>query len=103
MDKSNGGFVLEYHESGPEIVVYLGLATASIILVRSVVDLITALLKAIQNERGKHPERIKITKRRVVKAQIEGEKIMELNLPLSDDIIKKLNDNIRNAIEERNK
>jgi len=37
-------YVLECHESGPEIVVYLGMATASIALIKSVVDLIAVFL-----------------------------------------------------------
>ena len=39
-------FDLEEHESGPEILVYLAVATAGITLVKSVIDLITAVIKA---------------------------------------------------------
>lgn len=36
----------EEHESGPELLVYLAVATAGITLAKSVVDLITAIIKA---------------------------------------------------------
>lgn len=34
------------HESGPELLVYLAVATAGITLAKSVIDLVTAILKA---------------------------------------------------------
>ncbi|SNQ59283.1 hypothetical protein [Candidatus Methanoperedens nitratireducens] len=43
----------------------------------------------------------KIIRRFQTKGQVEEVESMELDLPLSEDIIKKLNDNIRNAIEEK--
>lgn len=39
-------FAFEEHESGPELLVYLAVATAGITLVKSVVDLVTAIIKA---------------------------------------------------------
>ncbi len=36
----------EEHESGPELLVYLALATAGLTLAKSVIDLITAIIKA---------------------------------------------------------
>lgn len=50
LDKNKMKLVLECHESGPEIIAYLGLGTASIILVKSIIDLIVTVLKARQNE-----------------------------------------------------
>lgn len=101
INKNNVRFVLECHESGPEIIVYLGFGTASIVLAKSVIDLITTLLKARQNEYHSRSGRFKIIRRFQTKGQVEEVEIMELDLPLSEDIIKKLNDNIRNAIEEK--
>jgi hypothetical protein len=43
---SSGELVLEEHESGPELLVYLAVATASITLAKSVIDLITTIIKA---------------------------------------------------------
>jgi hypothetical protein len=39
-------FSIEEHESGPELLVYLAMATAGITLAKSVIDLITTILKA---------------------------------------------------------
>jgi len=39
-------FKFEEHESGPELLVYLALATAGLTLTKSLIDLITAILKA---------------------------------------------------------
>ena len=38
--------VLEEHESGPEVLVYLAVTTAGIALAKSIVDLITTIIKA---------------------------------------------------------
>lgn len=96
IDKMNEKFVLECHESGPEIVAYL--KTISIDLIKSIIELIITLLKAFQNEKHKSTLKFKIIKRCFQKGQIEEEKIMELDLPLSNDVIKKLNDNISDNI-----
>jgi hypothetical protein len=42
----DGSFALEEHESGPEILLYLAVTTAGLSLTKSVVDLITAIIKA---------------------------------------------------------
>ena len=50
LDATVGGskaeFELEEHESGPELLVYLALATAGITLAKSLIDLITAIIQA---------------------------------------------------------
>jgi hypothetical protein len=43
---SDGSFGFEEHESGPEILVYLAVTTAGLSLAKSIVDLITAIIKA---------------------------------------------------------
>jgi len=43
---SEPGFAFEEHESGPELLVYLALATAGVTLAKSVIDLVTAIIKA---------------------------------------------------------
>lgn len=91
-------FVLECHESGPEIVVYLGLATASIVLVRSVIDLLTAFVKALQKEHRKAPARLRITRRQVIDKNVESEVLVELDLPLSEDITDALTYRVREAL-----
>ena len=63
--KDGNTFILEQHESGPEIVIYLALATASATLIKSVIDLITAIIKGLSGEHRKQPPRIKISKRQI--------------------------------------
>ena len=93
--QDNARFILECHESGPEIVVYLGLATASFILVKSVVDMITTILKSFQR---KNPAQLKIMKRRLIRGEEKHEVLMEVNIPISEEVIKKLNAEIEKAL-----
>jgi len=53
----DSGFAFEEHESGPEILVYLALGTAGITLAKSIIDLITAIIKARSEgiRRDDHP------------------------------------------------
>ena len=93
----NSLFVLEDHESGPEIVLYLGVATASILMAKAGLELIMTILKNVIHERKHHP-RIKLIKRFVTKDAIEEEITMELDLPLSDETAKKLESQIHKAL-----
>jgi hypothetical protein len=43
---ADGSFAFEEHESGPEILLYLAVTTAGLSLAKSIVDLITAIIKA---------------------------------------------------------
>src|SRR5208337_168087 len=55
------------HQSGPELLVYLAVATAGITLAKSVIDLITAIIKARSDgiKKGDHPtDRIELIIRR---------------------------------------
>jgi len=94
IEKNNEKFVLECHESGPEIIVYLGVGVASLTLVKSIVDLIATMLKTLQTEPKKSSGRIKITKRRLIKGQVETEELLEIELPLSDEAVKIMNEKI---------
>ena len=51
-------FVFEEHESGPEVLVYLAATTAGLVLAKSIVELITAIIKARSDgiRQGDHPE-----------------------------------------------
>jgi hypothetical protein len=49
-------FVLEEHETGPEIILYLAVATAGLSLAKSVVDLVRTVIKA-RSDRQKHGDR----------------------------------------------
>jgi hypothetical protein len=43
---SGPAFEFEEHESGPELLVYVALATSGITLAKSIIDLVTAIIKA---------------------------------------------------------
>jgi hypothetical protein len=98
--KDGNVFVLEQHESGPEILVFLALATASATLAKSVIDLITTIIKGLSAEHKKQPPRIKIIKRRLIKGQFEEEKIIEIEIPVSKNIEKKLEERIKQALNK---
>lgn len=69
---SDGSFAFEEHESGPEILVYLAVTTAGLSLAKSIVDLITAIIKARSEgiKKGDHPpEPLELIVRRVHDAQ----------------------------------
>jgi hypothetical protein len=63
-------FQFEEHESGPEILVYVAVATAGLTLAKSVVELITAIIKARSEgiKKGDKPsEPVELIVRRVYK------------------------------------
>ena len=98
IENNNGKLVLECHESGPEIILYIGLGTASILLIKSVVELIVALLKALEKEKRESCGHLKISKRRIIKGKTNEELIMEISFPLSEMATKELNDKIEKTI-----
>jgi hypothetical protein len=98
--KDGDVFVLEQHESGPEILVFLALATASATLAKSVVDLITTIIKGLAGEHRKQPPHIKIVKRRLIKGIIEEENLIEIDIPISKNIEKQLEEKIKQAINK---
>lgn len=94
-----GDYVLECHESGPEIVVYLGVATASLVLTKSVIDLVTTFLKTLQKERHKPLSSVKLSHRRITDGNIQDEILTEISFPLSDDTVRILNGKIQQALQ----
>jgi len=69
----------EEHESGPELLVYLAVATAGITLAKSVIDLITAIIKARADgvKKGDKPaEPLELIVRRVDKGHVFREEIV---------------------------
>jgi hypothetical protein len=55
---STAAIEFQEHESGPELLVYMALATAGVTLAKSVIDLITAIIKARSDgvKKGDHPD-----------------------------------------------
>jgi hypothetical protein len=81
IDTEDGRFVLECHESGPEIVVYLGAATAGVLLIKSIVELITTILKSNSEEQRRRLGKLVITKRTFIGFRLQEERIIEIDLP----------------------
>jgi hypothetical protein len=90
IDTPDGSFVLECHESGPEIIVYLGAGTAGVLLIKAVFDLITTILKSRSEEPRRRPGKLIITKRTFIRSRCREEKIVEIDLPLADGHAKML-------------
>ena len=95
----NDKYILESHESGPEIIMYLALATASVTLLKSVIDLINTFVNGFSKEHRKQPPKIKITKRQFVKAKIVEENIMEIDIPVSKGTQKEIEKNIKSLLD----
>jgi hypothetical protein len=100
IEKHKTKVVLECHESGPELVAYLALAAASLTVIKSIIDLVKSIIDALVAERNKQPPRIKISKRQIIKGEIEEENLIELDIPISKDMEKKLIDRLNNAINK---
>lgn len=74
-------FAFEEHESGPEILVFLAVTTAGVTLAKSVLDLITAIVKARSEgvQKGDSPrDPLKLIIRRTRRdGEFEEEEVME--------------------------
>ncbi|MBI4286459.1 MAG: hypothetical protein HY670_11270 [Chloroflexi bacterium] len=89
-------FVLECHETGPEIIIYLGVGIASANLVKSVLDMVLTIVKNRQRERMGAQFRIM---RRVLRGtKTIEENVMEIGFPLSRENVALLNKKIKDAI-----
>ena len=100
IEKNGNVFVIESHESGPEILVSLALVTASVTLAKSVIDLISTIIKELSNEHRKQVPRIKILKRQIIKGKIEEENLIELDIPISQDMQKQLEEKIEQVLKK---
>ena len=62
LSRSTAESEIEEHESGPELLVYLAVATAGLTLAKSIIDLVTSIIKArsegVKSDRLKRPLRI---------------------------------------------
>lgn len=98
LESEGGPLVLECHESGPEVVLYLAATTAVVTLVKSVVDLVTAIVAS--RSRESHGGRLKLTSSRTVNGVTGREEAIELELPLSPDTVKLIEQHVRRELEE---
>jgi hypothetical protein len=97
--RENDGFVLECHESGPEIIIYLGATAAIASLVKSVIDIVLAIIKNRQKERI--GAKFIISKRIIKNKKVIEENIMEVVFPLSKENITILNKKIKEILTKR--
>jgi hypothetical protein len=94
------------HESGPELLLYLAIATAGLTLTKSVIDLITAVIKARSDgvKKGDHPrEPLELIVRRVQKDGDYQEEIVlriEADTVISKDVVKKAIDAVLQRLPE---
>jgi len=100
-------FAFEEHESGPEILVYLAVTSAGLTLATSVVNLITAIIKASSEslKKGDHPQApLELIVRRFDKAgEIREEKTLHFSYsdPVnSGEIERKLTESIKNLLSD---
>lgn len=93
-------FVLESHESGLEIIVLIDLIKKSADCLKSIIQLIVISIKAFSQEKRRKSARIKISRRQVIKGIVEEENSIEIDLPISEDMEKQLQDKLRNLIKK---
>jgi hypothetical protein len=77
------GLTFEQHESGPEILVYLAVATAGLTVTKSVIDLVTTIIKA-RNDGVKmgdrHSQPVELIIRRMTsKGKLREERILRIH------------------------
>jgi hypothetical protein len=96
-------FVFIEHESGPEIIVYLAVTTAGLALAKSIVDLITTIVKARADGARKgdrQHEPLELIVRRVDKDDELQEKLV-LRIEKHDSIDRQVvNDHLVKALEK---
>lgn len=92
--KEDAQFVLECHESGPEIVIYLGAVIITAGLVKSVVDLITVIL----NARLEDSHVLKYRLKTFGESGVIQEEEIELKIPLAAHNTHQLADYVHGSI-----
>lgn len=98
IEKGKDKFVLKSHETGPEIIIYIALVTASLTLLKSIIDLINTIVKGLSTESRKQPPRIKISKRQIIKGNIKEEILLEIEIPISKNTVKQIEESIKTNI-----
>jgi hypothetical protein len=89
----NGEFSFIEHESGPELLVYVALGTAGITLAKSVIDLITAIIKARSEgakEGDRHDYPVELIVRGFDDGKVNEEIVLRFNShdPIDRELIK---------------
>jgi len=89
-------FVLQCHENGPEIIIPIGIAGASLVI--NIANLVVNIIKNRQKE--KIGAQFKITKRVIIHNRIIEENVMEINFPISKENVTLLNCKIKEILEK---
>lgn len=103
IDTGDGRFVLECHESGPEIVIYVGAATAGILLIKAVVELITTIIKSKSEDPRRRASKFTITKRTFVGSYYREDRIIEVDLPADEAVSEILTTQLHEALNKSTK
>lgn len=90
-------YILECHESGPEIIVYLTLVAASANLAKSILDIITTIIKNRQSERN--GARFLITQKIIREGHVTQEDKVEIDFPLTMENIELLNKKVQELLK----
>ena len=93
-------FVFESHESGLEFIVLRYLIEKSADYLKPIIELIIVSIKALSQEKRKQLARIKISNRQIIRGVVDEENLIEIDLPLSKDIQKQLEEKIKQAINK---
>jgi len=93
----NEKFVLECHESGPEIIIQIAIASAS--LVTNITNLILNIIKNRQKERS--GVQFKLTSRRYKNSKIINETILEIEYPISSKSVNILSQKIKDILSTK--
>lgn len=96
IEKNNEKFVIECHESGPEFVIY---SIATGLVVEGIIKLIAVFLKGIKKD-YKHARNYKIIKSYHIKGHKKFDEVIEIEIPLDDVALEKLNSRLRKALEK---
>jgi hypothetical protein len=103
IETRDGSFVLECHESGPEIIVYLGAVSAGVLLIKAIIELITTILKSRSEELRRRPGKLIITKRTFIGSRRHEEKIIEIDLPPDSPHAETLATELKNTFRKEKK
>jgi len=87
--EADNRLVLECHETGPEIIIYLGMVTASLALLKTVLELIVFIIKARGKDVRSHQQNLNISIHSVKRdGSSENEESIQISMPATDLTVK---------------
>lgn len=103
IETGDGKFVLECHESGPEIVVIMTTATVGFLLIKSIIELVTTILKSKSKDIRRKTNKLIITKRTFTGPHYREDRIIEVDLPADKTSLVNLAAELRKALVKTTK